>query len=105
MSCQKKKKEEILEDAAYCVLLLQFPGHTGVMQALRRSVEFPKLPFILGTLALKGRTPSTTWRGNQVQAGEPPSSCSHAHASAGDPSSLDMCKLEPLPLLHALGIS
>lgn len=70
MSCQKKRKEEILEDAAYCVLLLQFPGHTGVMQALRRSVEFPKLPFILGALALKGRTPSTTWRGNQVQAGE-----------------------------------
>ena len=67
---KKKPKEEILEDAADCVLLLQFPGHTGVMQALRRSAEFPKLPFILGTLALKGRTPSTTWRGNQVQAGE-----------------------------------
>ena len=58
------------EDAADCVLLLWFPGYTGVMQALRRSAEFPKLPFILGGLALNRRTPSTTWRGNQVQAGD-----------------------------------
>lgn len=65
---KKKKEEEISEDAVDCVLLLLFPGHTGVMQALRRSAEFPKLPFILGALALNGRTPSMTWKGNQVQA-------------------------------------
>ena len=67
---QKKKKEEISEDAVDCVLPLRFPGHTGVMQALRRSAEFPKLPFILGMLALNGRTPSMTWKGNQVQDGD-----------------------------------
>lgn len=35
----------------------------------------------------------------------PPSSSLHAHPPAEDPSSLDMCNLEPLPLLLALGIS
>ena len=35
----------------------------------------------------------------------PPSSSSHARPPAGDPASLDMCNLEPLPLLLALGIS